>query len=81
MDFEDKVEEMFLDLPEAPPKTENIEHISKSGKLVYLSGQLPYGEGRLLYKGRVGLELNLDAGKAAARAAVIQALGVLKDEL
>lgn len=81
MDFEERIEGLFLDLPESPKDTGTLANFSKLGKLIYLSGQLPHSEGRLSYKGRVGLELNLDAGKSAARAAFIQALGVLKGEL
>jgi len=80
MDFDGRVEELFLDLPEVP-KDAAFAHISRCGKLIYVGGQLPYGEGRLLFKGRVGLELSSDAGKAAARAAAIQALGVIKGTL
>lgn len=80
MDFDERAEELFLDLPELLKDTD-IVHVSRCGKLAYLSGQLPYGEGRLLFKGRVGLELSLDAGKSAARAAAIQALGAIKGAL
>lgn len=81
MDFEDRVEELFLDLPEVLPEMDEFTQISRSGRLVFLSGQLPYSEGRPAYKGRVGLELNLDMGRAAARASAIQALGILKNQL
>jgi enamine deaminase RidA (YjgF/YER057c/UK114 family) len=81
MTFEERIDELFIDLPEPAVEAENFVQVSKVGKLVYLSGQLPYAEGRLGYKGRVGLELTLDAGKAAARAAIIQALGVLQKNL
>lgn len=81
MDFEERVEELFLDLPEPLPEADNPVYLAKSGKLAYLSGQLPYSEGRLSFKGRIGLELTLDNGRAAARAATLQALGVLKNQL
>ena len=81
MNFDDRIEELFIDLPEAPEEPELGAHISKSGKIVYLTGQYPSGEGRILYRGRVGLELTLDTGRAAARTTVIQALGVLRDSL
>ena len=79
--FEEKIDEMYLDIPEPLQESENFVNVSKSGKLIFLSGQLPYSEGRMINKGRVGLELSLDAGRAAARAATVQALGVLRSEL
>lgn len=81
MSFEKKMEELFIELPEPPKEFGCVTQISKTGRLVYLSGQLPYADGRLAYKGRVGLELPLDKGRAAARAALIQSLGVLKTQL
>lgn len=81
MDFDERVEELYLDLPEPPAELDGFVNISTCGKILYLTGQLPRAEGRMSHKGRLGLELNLDAGKAAARAAVIQALGVLKNQL
>ena len=76
MNFDDRIEELFIDLPEAPEESEIGAHIAKCGKTLYLTGQYPSGEGRMLYRGRLGLELTLDTGRAAARTAAIQALGV-----
>lgn len=81
MDFEERIEELFLDIPEAGPESEEMAHLTKGGKLVFVSGQLPVSEGRLMYKGRVGLELTLDAGRLAARAATLRAIGVLRQQL
>lgn len=80
MDFEDRVEEVFLEIPEPAPEMKNA-NVAKTGKLLYISGQLPYSEGRLAYKGRVGMELSLDAGKTAARTAAIQTIAVLRKHL
>jgi len=81
MNFDDRIEELFIDLPEAPEESEIGAHIAKCGKTLYLTGQYPSGEGRMLYRGRLGLELTLDTGRAAARTAAIQALGVLRETL
>jgi len=81
MDFEDRVEELYLDLPEPPDEPEYLTSVSKSGKLLFVSGQLPYTEGRLDYKGKIGLELSLDKGRSAVKACIVQSLGVLRGEL
>jgi len=75
MDFDKRVEELFLDLPEMPASA------VQAGKLVFIGGVLPWREGKMAYKGRVGLELNLDAGRLASHAACQQALGILRKHL
>ena len=81
MNFEERIEELFIDIPEPGQEPEHTAFCSKTGKILFLTGQLPYSEGRLAYKGRVGLEVTVEAGRAAARAATVQALGVLKNQL
>ncbi len=78
MDFDERIEELFLDLPEAPPEAGAVVNAIQTGKYIYLSGVLPWKHGKMAYKGRVGLELTLDAGKLAAHAATLQALGILR---
>jgi len=80
MDFDSKLDDLFIDLPE-PPIDKIGALASKSGKLLFLSGQYPYKEGGSIYKGRVGLELTLDAGMLAAKASLLQALGTLRGVL
>ncbi|MBU4484633.1 RidA family protein [bacterium] len=81
MKFEEKIEELFVDLPEPVSPIGSHEHIVKSGKQIFVSGQLPYSEGRLMYRGKLGLSINVDTGQAAARVCVLNILGVLKKEL
>lgn len=81
MDFESRIDELYLDLPE-PLKLAEEETLScKSGKLLFVGGQLPITEGRLMFKGRIGLELSLDKGISAAKSAFIAALGVVRKEI
>lgn len=81
MNFEDRIEEMFLDIPEAPLEGDSVVNACASGKLLFISGQLPLTDGRLAFKGRAGLEITLDQARLAVRAAVIQALAVARKEL
>lgn len=81
MDFDKRADELFLDFPE-PPKEEGLTVAAASaGKLVFLSGAYPLKDGRMSYKGRVGLEINTDTAKLAAHAACMQALGSLREFL
>ena len=45
--------------------------------MVYVSGHLPLMAGRSLVKGKVGVDLELDAGKAAARQVGLAILATL----
>jgi enamine deaminase RidA (YjgF/YER057c/UK114 family) len=49
-----------------------------AGDLVYISGQLPIKEGKVLYTGKLGKELTVEDGQQASRLAVINCLAVLK---
>ena len=81
MSFEDKIEEMFIDIPEIIYSEDEYPHFCKSGKLIFLKNILPVTEGRLVYKGRVGSEISIDKAVTASKAAFVYALGILKREL
>jgi len=50
----------------------------QTGDLLFLSGTTCYVPGGLLYKGRLGAELDLQQGYAAARQTMLNLLGVVK---
>lgn len=81
LDFDKRIDELFLDLPEPPAERELWARAVQSGKTVFLSGAFPYKEGKLAYKGRLGLEYTADTGRLAAHAACMQALGALREHL
>ncbi|MCU0893475.1 MAG: RidA family protein [Rhodospirillales bacterium] len=54
-------------LPELPAAIGSYLPYAASGDLVFVSGQLPWQDGRIAHTGRVGAERNLDEGVAAAR--------------
>ncbi len=78
MDFDKRIEELFLDLPEPSKEKGIVANAVQTGKLVYLSGALPFKEGKMAYKGRVGLELTVDNGRQASHTACMQALSMLR---
>lgn len=80
MDFDAKLEEMFIDLPEPPTLTGGSLHAAKVGKLLHIDGVLPFSEGRISHKGRVGLEVRLDNAKLAARIAAVNVISVISKE-
>jgi enamine deaminase RidA (YjgF/YER057c/UK114 family) len=51
---------------------------SIAGNMVIISGQLPLKEGEVTFKGKVGQDLSLEEGQAAARLCAINILTQLK---
>jgi len=81
MNFDDKVEELFIDMTEPPPEKGASVGAVRSGKYLFVSGVLPYASGRIQYPGRAGVEVRLDVAKLAARAAAVMALSIARQEL
>lgn len=75
---DDRLEELLLDLPQPARELGPSLHVRESGDYCIVGAALPYTDGRLMHRGRLGLELRLDHGQVAARTAVVQALAMLK---
>ena len=68
MNFDDKIKELKIELPEAKAPVGSYVATKIVGKLLYVSGQISIDEKGVLIKGKVGRDLNTDeAYKAAER--------------
>ena len=68
MDFENKIKELKINLPEAKPPVGSYVATKIVGNLLYISGQISISENGELIKGKVGKDLSVDDGyKAAVR--------------
>jgi enamine deaminase RidA (YjgF/YER057c/UK114 family) len=78
---EQRLKELGIQLP-APPEPFGIyTEAVQTGNLLFLTGMLPT-EGRVAkFIGRVGAELDADAGRAAAHLAALNALAVARQHL
>ena len=74
---EAKLKELGITLPETPKPVAAYVPAMQSGDLVYTSGQLCTTNG-VLCKGKLGKDLSVEEGYAAARASAINCLAVLK---
>ena len=71
MNFEDKITEMKIELPEAKPPVGNYVATKIVGNLLYVSGQVSINSNGELIKGKVGKDLTTDeAYKAAERCGI-----------
>ena len=78
---EEKLKELGLNLPEPATPVASYIPCIKTGSLIFVSGQLPFKEGKLLYKGKVGKDITVEEGKLAAELCVLNALAVVKKEI
>jgi len=78
---EERLRDLGLELPPAPAPVASYVPVVVSGNLAFVSGQVPMAEGKLLWSGRVGAELDVVAGADAAQRCALQCLAVLRAEL
>jgi enamine deaminase RidA (YjgF/YER057c/UK114 family) len=78
---EHRLKELGIRLP-SPPKPLGIYVESvQSGKLLFLTGMLPIEGGEAKFLGRIGAELDVEAGSQAARLAALNGLAVARQHL
>ena len=79
---EQNLSDRGLSLPPAPQAVGAYVPTIRCGGVVYVSGQLPKtNDGGLLHVGKLGRELTLEQGQAAAAQAALNAVAALKAEL
>jgi enamine deaminase RidA (YjgF/YER057c/UK114 family) len=78
---EERLNELGIELPTPPEPFGVYVEAVETGKLLFLTGMLPT-EGREAKSiGRVGVELDVEAGQKAARLAALNALAVARQHL
>jgi enamine deaminase RidA (YjgF/YER057c/UK114 family) len=78
---EQRLKELGIKLPVPPQPFGTYVEAVQSGNLLFLSGMLPT-EGRVAkFIGRVGAELDVQAGREAAKLAALNVLGVARQHL
>lgn len=70
----ERITELGLQLPAASKPLAAYVPAVVTGNLVFVSGQLPMVDGRLLATGKVGVEVDADDAKRYARACVLNGL-------
>ena len=75
---EEKLAALGLELPVAAAPVANYVGYTVSGKTVYVSGQLPFKDGKLAVTGRLGAGVSIEDGYAAGRQCGLNILAHLK---
>ncbi|MGO4269003.1 RidA family protein [Paenibacillus sp. TAF58] len=79
--IEQRLQQLGITLPPSPEPRFTYIPCNQTGNLIYLSGQDCRINGELMYEGKVGREVTIEQGQAAARQTIINCLAVMKGYL
>ena len=76
--IEARLKELGVTLPVPPMPVASYVPVTISGNIVFVSGQIPIADGAIKYVGKLGVDVPLEAGQAAAQLCAINILAQLK---
>lgn len=79
--IEDKLAAIGIALPSPPAPAGSYVPVVVSHDFAFVAGQIPSEAGQIRFKGKVGLDLTIEAGQQAARLCTINALAHLRSAL
>lgn len=81
MSAETRLKELGIVLPTPPKPVANYVRAVQAGNLLFVSGHGPYNDGKVKTAGKVGRDLTLEEGYAAARNVGLNCLATVRDAL
>ena len=78
MNYEEKIKELKIDLPVAKAPVGNYVATKVSGKMLFVSGQISIDETGQLIKGKIGKNLDTEAGYNAAKRCALSIIAQVK---
>jgi enamine deaminase RidA (YjgF/YER057c/UK114 family) len=78
---EAKLRAMGLELPTPPAPVANYVRAVRTGNLVFVSGHGPSRDGQLVYRGKLGVDLDVETGYQAAQLVMLNCLASLKEAI
>ena len=78
MNYQENLKKLNLDLPEAKAPVGNYVATKISGKILFVSGQISVDENGQLIKGKVGKDLDTEAGYNAAKRCALSIVAQVK---
>ncbi|KZC98342.1 RidA family protein [Oceanibaculum pacificum] len=76
--IEARLKELGIDLPNAAAPAANYVPYVVSGKLIFVSGQIPVLNGDIKFKGKVGVDLTVEQGQESARLCALNLIAQAK---
>jgi enamine deaminase RidA (YjgF/YER057c/UK114 family) len=81
MDAERRLQELGIDLPPVARPVASYVPVVITGSLAFVAGQVPLSDGRPTLTGKLGSDVSVEDGIAAARQCALQAMAALRAEL
>lgn len=81
MSHEQRLTQLGITLPAPPKPVATYIPAVLAGELLFLSGVIPFRDGKLVFEGKLGRELTVEQGAEAARIALLNALAIIRQEL
>ena len=78
MNYDDKIKELNIILPDAKAPVGNYVATKASGKMLFISGQISIDDNGQLIKGKVGKDLNIEDGYNAAKRCALSIVAQVK---
>ena len=78
MNYDQKINKLKINLPKAADPVGSYVAAKISGKFLYISGQISISEDGKLIKGKLGKDLNTDAGYNAAKRCALSIVAQIK---
>ena len=78
MNYDEKLKELNINLPEAKAPVGNYVAAKVSGNMLFISGQISIDENGQLIKGKLGKDLNTEAGYNAAKRCALSIIAQVK---
>lgn len=79
--IEERLKSLNIVLPIPPKPAGSYVPVTISGKIAYVSGQIPIQDGKITHKGKVPTSQSVEEAQKAARLCTINALAQLKSEI
>ena len=79
--IDEKLASLNIILPSPPKPAGSYVPVVITGKLVFVSGQIPIKDGNVAYLGKVTKDISIEEAQKAAKLCIINALAQIKNEV
>ena len=81
MSIAERMNELGIELPDAPAPVGTYVPYVISGSLMFISGQIPIRDGAMIYEGKVPLDVSIEQGQECAALCFLNAIAQAKAAL